>query len=58
MALYRVDGLAIFKDISGLRKNFFFCKLFRRHDLELTTQCNRKVVKTHHTVVTESTKMK
>ena len=24
MALYRVDGLAIFKDISGLRKIFFF----------------------------------
>lgn len=36
----------------------YFCNFFRDHDIELTTQCNRKVVKTHHTVVTESTKMK
>ena len=47
LALYYNDGLAIFKNVSGpdfekIKKHF--CKLFKDHDLELTIQCNRKVV--------------
>ena len=47
LALHRDDGLAIFKNLSGpdsekIEKHF--CKLFKDHDLELTIQCNRKVV--------------
>ena len=47
LALYRVDGLAILKNVSGpgsekIKK--YFCKLLREHYLELTIQCNRKVV--------------
>ena len=46
LSLYRDDGLAIFKNVSGpdsekIKKHF--CKLFIDHDLELTIQCNRKV---------------
>ena len=47
LALYRDDRLAIFKNVNGpdsekIKKHF--CKLFIDHDLELTIQCNRKVV--------------
>ena len=47
LALYRDDGLAIFKNVNGpvsekIQKNF--CNLFIDHDPELTIQCNRKVV--------------
>ena len=47
LALYHYDGLAIFKNVNGpdsekIKKHF--CKLFIDHDLELTIQCNRKVV--------------
>ena len=47
LALYRDDGLAIFKNVNGpdpekIKKHF--CKLFIEHDLELTIQCNRKVM--------------
>ena len=47
LALYRDDGLAIFKNVNGpdsekIQKKF--CKLFIDHDPELTIQCNRKVV--------------
>ena len=47
LALYRDDELAIFKNVNGpdsekIKKHF--CKLFIDHDLELTIQCNRKVM--------------
>ena len=47
LALYRDDGLTCFKNVSGPAsekiKNYF-CKFFRDHDLELTIQCNRKIL--------------
>ena len=47
LALYRDDRLKFFNNISGpvsekIKKYFY--KLSREHDLELTIQCNRKVV--------------
>ena len=47
LALYRDNGLAIFKNVNGpdpekIKKHF--CNLFIDHDLELTIQRNRKVV--------------
>ena len=47
LALYRDDGLAIFKNVSGPDSEKFkkkFCKLLQDHVLELTIQWNRKVV--------------
>ena len=45
IALYRDDGLAIFKNVNGpnsekIKKRFVNCL---NHDLELTIQCNKKV---------------
>ena len=45
--LYRDDGLAVFKNISGpeserIKKNFQ--SLFRKYGLEIITECNKKVV--------------
>ena len=47
LVLYHDDGLAIFKNVNWpdpekIEKNF--CKLLIDHDLELTIQCNRKVL--------------
>ena len=47
LAVYRDDGLAIFKNINRpdsekIKKHF--CRLFINHDLELKIQCDRKVV--------------
>ena len=47
LALYCDDGLAIFRNVNGqdyekIKKLFY--KLLIHHDLELTIQCNRKVV--------------
>ena len=46
LALYRDDGLAIFKNVSGAASEkikIYFCELIREHELEFTIQCNRKV---------------
>ena len=51
LALYRDDGLAIFKNISGPasgKVKKYFCQLFRDYNLELTIQCNRKVMNFLH----------
>ena len=47
LALYRDDGLAIFKNVNepGSEKiKKHFCKLLIDQDLDLTIQCNMKVV--------------
>ena len=47
LGLYRDDGLAVFKNISGpkserIKKNFQ--SLFRKYALEIIIECNKKVV--------------
>ena len=47
IGLYRDDGLAAFKNISGpeaekIKKSFV--KIFREHDSNITIECNRKIV--------------
>ena len=47
VGLYRDDGLAVFKDISGpeaerIKKDFV--KVFKRNGLTITIECNRKIV--------------
>ena len=47
IGLYRDDGLAVFKNISGpeserIKKNFQ--SLFKKYGLEIIIECNKKVV--------------
>ena len=47
IGLYRDDGLAIFKNTPGPQSEKIkkeFQKLFKKHDLEIVVECNRKVV--------------
>lgn len=43
LALYRDDGLAIFKNASLIKIKKHFCELSREHNLKPTIQYNRKV---------------
>ena len=47
VGLYRDDGLDVFKNISGpkserIKKNFQ--PLFKKYELEIITECNKKLV--------------
>ena len=47
LALHHDDGLAILKNVNGPdseKRKKYFCKLLIEHDLELSVQCNRKIV--------------
>ena len=57
LGLYRDDGLAVFKNVSGpnsekIKKHFQ--KLFKEHDLDIVIQCNMKQVKHEWTPAIET----